>query len=419
MSRKLVIFTLAGLATCALSLGLAVAIGGENIFHDPRSMAAVRPLIDLATHKTWSWGGGDTLALDAPINIRYQPKGPAQVTVTGPAEVVQHVQVSEGRIASDTGLTRHRGPRAEAVISGIPIRKFVVHGGERLDLGEIKQPALDLHINGTGVVTGSGEVDRLNMVIAGPGKASLGGLNIRDDAKVTILGNGDAALAPHGDLRLFIAGNGKLAMTSKPKNVSQTILGSGEINEMSQDAARQAVGAVDAGRIASEAAQSAIQATLGEGSIGRIASEAARKGIENAQIERHVREGIERGLAGIDRGEVSQTDGSVTVRSSHSVDVGHIEQQHFKVTILDAGSVTAEGKVDRLKVEVMASGHANLGRIAARDVDVTIAGSGDVTVAPSENLKVMIMGSGDVRLLTRPANIKQQIMGSGHIIYER
>jgi hypothetical protein len=46
-------------------------------------------------------------------------------------------------------------------------------------------------------------------------------------------------------------------------------------------------------------------------------------------------------------------------------------------------------------------------------------GSGSVTVAPSEELKVTIMGSGNVHLLTRPASIQRQIMGSGRIIEER
>lgn len=414
MSRTLVIATLAGLGICGASLGAAMLVGGDDIFHDPRTLGAVKPLIDLATHKTWHWNGGDTLALDAPINIRYQAEGAPQVSVTGPAEAVSHVHVSEGRIGADTGLSRKSGRKVEAVVSGISIRKFVVNNGEHLDLGAIKQPDLDLHINGNGSVSGSGAVDRLNLVIAGPGNAELGALSVRDDARVAILGNGTASLAPLGNLRLFIAGNGKLEMTAKPKTVSQTILGNGELNQLSEEAAKNALKAIDAGRIASDAAQNAIQATLGNGKIGEIAAEAARKGIESAQIERHVREGVERGLGGADG--IRRSGDSVAVLNHHDADLGHIEQQNLKVSVLASGSVTAEGKVDTLSVEVMGSGRANLGRLAARQVRVTIAGSGDVTVAPSDELKVTIMGSGDVHLTTHPAKIWQQIMGSGQII---
>ena len=84
-----------------------------------------------------------------------------------------------------------------------------------------------------------------------------------------------------------------------------------------------------------------------------------------------------------------------------------------------SGSVSAEGQVDTLIVQVMGSGHANLGMLRARRVEVVIAGSGDVTIAPGEALKVSIMGSGDVRLMTHPAKIERSIMGSGSIIEQR
>src|SRR5581483_6252864 len=246
MSRTLLIASIAGLGICGLSLGAAALVGGDDIFHDPRSLEGVKPLIDLATHKAWRWNGGDTLALDAPINIRYQQRGAPQVSITGPAEAIEHVRVTEGRIGADTSLSRKSGRKVEAVITGVPIRKFVVNNGEHLELGEVRQPDLDLHINGNGTVTGSGEVDRLRLTIAGPGKAGLGALSVTDDAKIAILGNGTVALAPQGDVRLFIAGNGKLAMTTKPRSISQTIIGHGEIEQVSAEAAAEAVQAARA-----------------------------------------------------------------------------------------------------------------------------------------------------------------------------
>jgi hypothetical protein len=386
MSRTLVIATIAGLGLCGLSLGAAVLVGGDNIFHDPRSLEGVKPLIDLATHKAWRWNGGDTLALDAPINIRYQQEGTPQVSVTGPAEAIEHVRVSEGRIAADTSLSRKSGRKVEAVVTGIPIRKFVVNGGEHLDLGEVKQPDLDLHINGNGTVTGSGEVDRIRLTVAGPGTAALGGLSVTDNAKVAILGNGVVALAPLGDVRLFIAGNGRLNMASKPRSVSQTIIGHGEIEQISAAAAA----------VATEAA--------------RAATREALKNLPPVPPMPPL-------PSGFSEGGVTRTSGdSVTVRNSQNVDLGHIEQPSLKVTVLSSGSVIADGRVDTLTVQVMGSGHVNLGRLLARRAEVTIAGSGDVAVAPNDELKVTIMGSGDVRLMTRPAQIERRIMGSGRII---
>src|SRR5207342_49655 len=137
MPKKLAIVTGSGLLLCAVFLGSAVVIGGDDVFHDARSLDRVKPLIDVATHKAWRWNGGDTLALDAPINIRYRPSGPPQVSVTGPAELLEHVQVAEGRIGSDRPVNRSGGKKLDAVVSGVAIRKFVVNGNENLDLGKI------------------------------------------------------------------------------------------------------------------------------------------------------------------------------------------------------------------------------------------------------------------------------------------
>lgn len=418
MSRSLVITTLAGLLVSAAALGAAVTIGGDDIFHDPHSLSAVKPLIDLATRKEWRWNGGDTLAMDAPINIRYRPEGPRQVSVTGPAEVVRHVRVADGRIATDNNVSRHTGRKVQALVSGVPIRKFVVNGGEELDLGEIHQPDLDLHINGSGDVVGRGQVERLRLTISGAGDAKLGGLSVTEDAKVALLGNGDATLGPKGDLRVFIAGNATLNLTARPRNITRTVLGGGEIHEidvarLASEASRAALNGIDVGGIASESAREAIQSTLGNGEIGRIASEAARKGIAEAQIDRQVRRGVERGLAAA-AGNIRH--GSVTVHGSNNVDLGHIEQPSLKVSVLHSGSVTAEGSVNDLAVAAMGSGNAHLGALRARRAEVVAGGSGNVTISASDHLKVTILGSGNVRLMTRPAQIEQRILGPGHII---
>jgi hypothetical protein len=431
MSRTLVIATIAGLGLCGASLGAAVLVGGDDIFHDPRSLGGVKPLIDLATHKAWRWNGGDTLALDAPINIRYQPKASAQgdapqVALIGPADVLEHVKVGDGRITADASVTRAGGRRVEAVVSGAPIRKFVINNQENLDLGEINQKDLDLHLNGNGTVFGRGKVDRLNLTIAGQGNAKLGGLEVMGDSKISILGSGDATLSPHGKVRLFVAGSGDLRLLTKPTELHRTIIGSGEVMQLEGEAAKKALEAVDASRIASDTAREAIRSSLGDGWVGEIASEAVRKGIEDAQIDRHVRDGLDRGMARLDRQMerqmdrgIDRTEDSVTVRNHRGIDLGHIDQQRLKVTVLASGSVDAEGKVDLLQVQVMGSGEVNLGKLAARRVEVTIAGSGDVTVAPGDELKVNIMGSGDVHLTTKPARVEQKILGSGHIIEPR
>ena len=101
MSRTLAVISATSLILCGVFFGLARMVGGEEIFHDPKSLVGVKPLIDLATHKEWRWDGGDSLALDGSVDIRYQAGGPPRVTVTGDPDLLSHVRVSKGRIVSD------------------------------------------------------------------------------------------------------------------------------------------------------------------------------------------------------------------------------------------------------------------------------------------------------------------------------
>jgi hypothetical protein len=415
MPNKLIIITGSGLLLSAAFLGLAVTIGGDDIFHDARALDPVKPLIDVATHKAWRWNGGDSLAMDAPINIRYQPNASAQgsapqISLIGPAELLQHVKVGHGRITADNSITRNSGKQVEAVISGAPIRKFVINGHENLDLGEIVQEKLDLYLNGSGTVSGRGKVDHLNLTIAGPGDADLGGLEVMGDANISLLGSGDATLSPHGRVKLFIAGNADLRLLTKPAELRRTIIGNGEIHQLEGEAAKKAHQAVDASRIASDAAREAIRSALGDSSIGDIVASATQSALNNMPIPPIPPQG--------NRISRDPNGSSVFVRGSSDTDLGHIEQKSLQVTVANSGSVTAEGKVENLAITVLGSGDAKLGKLAARNVSVEIMGSGNVTTAPSGDLKVSIMGSGSVRLLTRPARVQRQIIGSGHVFEE-
>ncbi|HEY4078840.1 MAG TPA: DUF2807 domain-containing protein [Rhizomicrobium sp.] len=372
MSRKLAIISVVGFALCFVFLGLAVLIGGDDIFHDQRSLKSIKPLIDLATHKEWRWNGGDTLAVDAPINLRYQPGGLPHISVTGPADLLAHVRVGGGRIGADSATVKASRGQLEAVVSGIAIRKFVVNNGETLHLGHIDQDQLDVHINGSGSVNGEGRVNRLNLMIAGEGKADLGALSVQD-ARVSILGDGTAILSPHNRLQLFVAGDGQISLLTKPKSVRRTILGDGDIKQITASPTPPPRPSVSVSPPAPPAPPEVPDAAAG----------------------------------------------AVFLKGSGFTDLGRIDQDSLNVTIASSGVVRAEGRVGRLIVNVMGSGQANLGKLSADEAIVSIAGSGGATVAPTARAKITIMGSGDVRLLTRPEKIEREIIGSGRIIEGR
>jgi len=385
MSKTLALIAVISLVLCATLFGLARTIGGDAIFHDSRNFAGIQPLIDMATHKEWKWDGGDSLALEAPVNVVYRQGGQPRITVTGDAVQLEHVKVGGGRIVSDNApAARKDQPRLTAVVGGMALRKFSVNGGENLDLGKIDQDELELHLNGHGSITGTGRVGRLDLTIAGSGKAALGGLSV-GDANVAIYGSGNGIIAPHGTLSLFVTGSGKIALASKPAKIEQNVLGSG--------------GVVDVGEIVDKVMKSV-----------RVTVPVTAPMTMNVPIPVVVPQPPM--PPGTDNGD----ERNYLVKGNQNVDLGHLDQKTLGVTIPGSGKIRAEGKVENLTVNVFGSGKADFGKLAAGNVAVHVFGSGAAIVAPSGALEVSITGSGAVHLTTRPKTITRSITGSGQVV---
>ena len=367
MSKTLALVSVISLVLCAAFFGLARMIGGDAAFHDSRAFAGIKPLIDLATHKEWRWDGGDSLAVNAPVNVVYHQGGTPRITVTGDAELLQHVKVGGGRIVSDTppAKTAKAAPRLTAVISGMALRNFSVNGNEHLDLGEINQDELEIHVNGSGSISGTGHVKRLNLFVTGSGRADLGGLSA-GDVMVRISGSGKTAIAPHDLLKLVLeGGSGRVFLASKPAKIEQTGSGSGGIVEAP-------------GEMPAPSSNMPPPPPMPP---------------NNGEVRNYLVKG-------------------------QDVDLGHLDQKTLHLTIPGSGKVRAEGKVEELTVTIFGSGKAELGKLAAGDVKVSIFGSGDAYIAPSGAVNVAIKGSGTVHLRTRPKSVRQSLLGSGRVLEE-
>lgn len=386
MSKTLALIAIISLVLCVTLFGLARTIGGDAIFHDSRNFAGIQPLIDMATHKEWKWDGGDSLALEAPVNVVYRQGGQPRITVSGDAVQLEHVKVGGGRIVSDNApAARKDQPRLTAVVGGMALRKFSVNGGENLDLGKIDQDELELHLNGHGSITGTGRVNRLDLTIAGSGKAALGGLSV-GDANVAIYGSGKGIIAPHGTLNLFVTGSGKIALASKPAKIEQNVLGSG--------------GIVDVGEIVNKVMESV-----------RVTVPVTVPMTMNVPMPVVVPP-QPTPPSGADKDD----ERNYLVKGNQNVDLGHLDQKSLSVTIPGSGKIRAEGKVENLTVNLFGSGKADFSKLAAGNVAVHIFGSGVAIVAPSGALEASITGSGAVHLTTRPKTITRSITGSGRVV---
>lgn len=91
------------------------------------------------------------------------------------------------------------------------------------------------------------------------------------------------------------------------------------------------------------------------------------------------------------------------------------DQDTLTLDISGSGEVTAFGKARAMELDISGSGDADLHNLTLTDANVAIAGSGDAVLTPTGRIDVSISGSGDVELLTRPAQLFQDITGSGEV----
>ncbi|MFC5344055.1 GIN domain-containing protein [Brevundimonas staleyi] len=261
MIRTLLIIAAAGLVLATASLAGAFALGGRDMarhgwewtFTD-RDGDTVRFERDDGTRspdttRMIEWTGGQSLTVDLSADVDYVQGDTPGVTVTGPADLVERVQLIDGRLT----WQEREGPNHETVVFGrnthgrgvwvhseqvkivvtAPnINSFNVEGSSNLMLRNYDQDTLQIDISGSGEVTAIGRTRSLEVDISGSGDADLGAL-ATTDANVAIAGSGDATVSPTGRADITINGSGDVDLTTRPATVNQNISGSGEVDFVS------------------------------------------------------------------------------------------------------------------------------------------------------------------------------------------
>lgn len=229
---NLALIAFGGITLSAMALGAAAAIGdhdgkdrGFNWFGDRPSCN-----FDMAGHsasRTIPWDGSEGVSIAVPADAKYQRGSGDAVTVTGDANLIQHVRVREGKIEMDCH-SWHSDGRLAINLPGRTFTKFGLAGSGTMNLNGIDQPELKLAIAGSGDITATGKTANLNIGIAGSGKMHLAQL-AAGDVNLKVAGSGNTEIAPSGDLNVKIAGSGKVHLMTEPRHIETKIAGSGEI----------------------------------------------------------------------------------------------------------------------------------------------------------------------------------------------
>jgi hypothetical protein len=97
-----------------------------------------------------------------------------------------------------------------------------------------------------------------------------------------------------------------------------------------------------------------------------------------------------------------------------NVSIGELQAEPLKVELAGAGTITAQGQVGGLSIDIAGAGDVDFSKLEADEADVTIAGVGNVRVSAEKTLSVSISGVGEVRYDGSP-QVTKTIEGMGKV----
>ncbi len=200
---------------------------------------------DPSVSKDLTWSGGDSLILDVPADITYTQGPKPSVTVTGPASLVERVQLADNRLTYTQGPQRREvvnlsiGPNGldaredsdtlKIAIVAPAVTRFNAAGSGDLTIRDYDQPKLELNLSGDGDVTVTGTTKSLKVNASGDGDADLAGLRA-GDADLNLSSDGNVTAAPTGKVNVSVSGDGDANLTTSPASLSTHTSGNGEIH---------------------------------------------------------------------------------------------------------------------------------------------------------------------------------------------
>jgi len=236
-------------ATALLALGATATLarGWDDDFN------AREPAMKQPGHYEWTWDGADTLSLHAPAVMHYTPGGSPRIVITGPQELLDHIQVGQGRIRLEqewgwSGGWHYSGhERLQVTVTGVKVHNIDVGGSGRAELEKLDTDHLSLAVSGSGSMTGEGRSEQLRLSVSGSGHADMTRLAAHD-TDINLSGSGSLSTgngiqrlglrisgSGHADIgqlqareaRIEMSGSGRLAGSGSSDRVMINMSGNG------------------------------------------------------------------------------------------------------------------------------------------------------------------------------------------------
>ncbi|AYG59843.1 GIN domain-containing protein [Rhizobium jaguaris] len=234
MTGKLAFVATTGLIGAVVFLALGIGLSRQD-WANARHLWGAMPSTCGSTASTRQqvtlpFAAGDSLAIDLPASVHYQPGDKAETIVSGDPALLDHVRMDGGKLSldCDPGWLESR---LDVSLSGPAITEWKLLGSGDLTLSEINQPRLRLSIRGSGSVAATGATETVGLNISGSGAARLKNLTAKS-AQIEVRGSGDVQLTAQSDADVSISGSGNVELFGRPILRRSEIKGSGHIEQV-------------------------------------------------------------------------------------------------------------------------------------------------------------------------------------------
>lgn len=233
MFRKLLIVFASGVILSIVAFGAAWVAGGEKFREEIQQNG-------------WNWHVGDDdgprgpqrtrvfavapggqIAMAVPVDLDFTRGTTSEMTVTGPAALVDRLVWENGKLSIKGDYHSRHGIKVR--ITAPEINGLDLDAPGDVTLAGLDQDSLRLRSSGAIDLEASGRVDRVFVTSEGAGNIDLAKLRGKD-ATIRLDGVGNVTIGATGTVDVEINGAGNLTLVRKPKVLRSQLNGIGNID---------------------------------------------------------------------------------------------------------------------------------------------------------------------------------------------
>lgn len=172
----------------------------------------------------------DSIVLGGSIDVQVDAnEAQSRVAVEAQENLQSHI---ETRIADRTLYIESKGSfstdqNPTVIVDMGSLEKITLRGSGDALITDLEGENFSALLQGSGDIRAKGQIKNLDVAIQGSGDFRATGL-IADQARVNIMGSGDASLGPSSELNASVMGSGDVRYSGSPK-VLRSVMGSGSV----------------------------------------------------------------------------------------------------------------------------------------------------------------------------------------------